>query len=231
MKRASCCCADLFALMASVVRAGAVLLGLGAAVADSYAVAEMRAATGWNGAVAGSVKFRQGSDGLGDVTVEIDITGLSPGVKGFHAHQYGDVRSTGDLSTIGAHFTPYCIPPEIVDEDGEELDPDEPGNAPGRYNCKNDQAPPSTPPAGGACAARVTVPIVWQIHGWPPSIQRQSGDMGNITVDNNGAVRTTLTIGQGKMSLKDDLRSILGRTIVVHTAPDDGSQPYGAAGA
>ena len=69
-----------------------------------------------------------------------------------------------------------------------------------------------------------------QIHGWPPSIQRQSGDMGNITVDNDGAVRTTLTIGQGKMSLKDDLRSILGRTIVVHTAPDDGSQPYGNAG-
>ena len=141
-------------MASGVVRAGAVLLGLGAAVADSYAVAEMRAATGWNGAVSGSVKFRQPSDGLADVTVEIDIEGLSPGLHGFHVHQYGDVRSTGDLSTIGAHFTPYCIPPEIIDEDGDAIDPDEPGNAPGRYNCKNDQAPPPPPPAGGVHAAR-----------------------------------------------------------------------------
>jgi hypothetical protein len=36
-----------------------------------------------------------------------------------------------------------------------------------------------------------------QIHGYPPSIQRQPGDMGNITVSAQGTVTEIKILGQG----------------------------------
>ena len=54
-----------------------------------------------------------------------------------------------------------------------------------------------------------------QVHGLPPSINRQPGDMGNILVGNDGSVNQVLIMGQGKMSLADPLRSIVGRTVLV----------------
>ena len=45
-----------------------------------------------------------------------------------------------------------------------------------------------------------------------------------------GVVAQTLVLGQQKMSLKDGLRSIVGRAVLVHSREDDGTQPYGNAG-
>ena len=72
-----------------------------------------------------------------------------------------------------------------------------------------------------------------QVHGLPPSPQRQPGDMGNIIVEADGTVTGALPncCGQQKMSLTDPLRSIVGRVVVIHMNEDDGSQPYGGAGA
>ena len=69
------------------------------------------------------------------------------------------------------------------------------------------------PPPGASCQDD-------SVHGMPPSLLRQPGDMGNINVENNGA--GTLTIGQAKMSLSDSTRSIVGRSIVIHSGQDLG---------
>ena len=69
-----------------------------------------------------------------------------------------------------------------------------------------------------------------QKHGLPPSIVRQPGDMGNLDVTSTGASTTTVAIGQKKMSLSDSLRSIIGRTVLIHANVDDGTHPYGNAG-
>merc|ERR1719145_551491 len=78
------------------------------------AIAVIRASRGYNHPVEGTVKFTQSaSDPLGDVTVEVNIRGLAQGSireHGFHVHQYGDTRNTSDLSTMSAHFVPYCVP-------------------------------------------------------------------------------------------------------------------------
>jgi len=67
-------------------------------------------------------------------------------------------------------------------------------------------------------------------HGYPPYLTRHPGDMGNITADDNGAVSTTIVIGQGKMSLTDALRSIVGRTVIIHAGADNSSNPTGFSG-
>ena len=59
------------------------------------------------------------------------------------------------------------------------------------------------------------------VHGMPPSPRRQPGDMGNIEVT-GGAAEGTLTLGQGKMSLTDSMRSIVGRVVVIHSKQDLG---------
>jgi Cu-Zn family superoxide dismutase len=181
----------------------ALLLGLLPSVASQAtsppyrAIARVHGATGIDSNVFGSVIFEQ-QTALGDVTVRVEIEGLRPGFHGFHVHQYGDVRSTSDLTTISAHFVPYCAPPNI-DENGQQVG-----------GCEEDQ-----------------------VHGLPPNATRQPGDMGNLEVGPDGSLTQAsrvLTIGQSKMSLSDPLRSIIGRTILIHAERDDGSQPYGNAG-
>ena len=162
------------------------LAALAHASAD-YAVASMRGAkASYN--VSGSVSFEQGTD-LGDMTVTFSMTGLTDGAHGFHVHQFGDTRVTDSLSTMSAHFVPFCLPPEVDDQ----------GNKIG--GCEDDQQ-----------------------HGYPPSVQRQPGDMGNIS-SFGGVAQSVLTLGQGKMSLKEAMRSIVGRVVVVHSNADDGTQP------
>ena len=103
----------------------ALLLGLLPSVASQAtsppyrAIARVHGATGIDSNVFGSVIFEQ-QTALGDVTVRVEIEGLRPGFHGFHVHQYGDVRSTSDLTTISAHFVPYCAPPNI-DENGQQV--------------------------------------------------------------------------------------------------------------
>ena len=129
---------------------------------------------------------------LGDLTVTYNIEGLTEGLHGFHVHQYGDTRVTDALDTMSAHFVPYCMPPE-ADEDCTIED------------CK----------ITGGCADD-------QVHGLPPSLQRQPGDMGNIVVEADGTVTGALPncCGQQKMSLTDPLRSIVGRVVVIHMSED-----------
>ena len=186
------------ALTASVLVA---LVAQTAVAQTNRAIAKIRGAGDFSSGVSGTVVFEQAANNpLADVTVTVRIRGLRPGQHGFHVHQNGDVRETTDLSTMAAHFVPFCVPPEV------EVNPD--GTVQNATNgCKNDQ-----------------------IHGLPPSVQRQPGDMGNILVAADGSVTQSLTIGQGKMSLTDSMRSIVGRTVLVHSERDDGSQPYGNAG-
>ena len=89
--------------MKMMARRLAALLALPLAMAQApyRAIAQMRGAMGIDSQVYGTVLFEQ-LQPLGDVTVTVNMGGLRPGVHGFHVHQFGDVRSTNDLSTISA---------------------------------------------------------------------------------------------------------------------------------
>lgn len=66
-------------------------------------------------------------------------------------------------------------------------------------------------------------------HGLPDSDQpRHAGDLGNVTADNEGTVRLSETFHN--MTISQAHNPILGRAVVLHAQPDDGSQPVGNAG-
>jgi len=66
-------------------------------------------------------------------------------------------------------------------------------------------------------------------HGRPPGT-RHLGDFGNMAVaeDGTGSLETVVL---GANLEPDNAHSFLGRAIVVHASPDDGSQPSGNSGA
>lgn len=65
-------------------------------------------------------------------------------------------------------------------------------------------------------------------HGGPDSEERHVGDLGNITVDQNGFAQLDIT---DSMISFDGPASIIGRGIIVHADEDDfETQPTGAAG-
>lgn len=66
-------------------------------------------------------------------------------------------------------------------------------------------------------------------HALPNGEARHAGDMGNITADENGEVHTSIVVDT--MSLDGSAPSPVGRAVIVHANPDDGSQPTGNAGA
>jgi Cu-Zn family superoxide dismutase len=69
-----------------------------------------------------------------------------------------------------------------------------------------------------------------QPHGAPDETARHVGDMGNIEADTSGAAK--LDYLDHNMSLANDERSIIGRSVVVHAKGDDlKSQPAGDSGA
>jgi len=69
-----------------------------------------------------------------------------------------------------------------------------------------------------------------QPHGAPDATARHVGDMGNIEADTSGAAK--LDYLDHNMSLANDERSIIGRSVVVHAKADDlKSQPAGDSGA
>jgi len=69
-----------------------------------------------------------------------------------------------------------------------------------------------------------------QPHAGPDADARHVGDMGNIEVDASGAAK--LDYLDHSMSLSNDERSIIGRSVVVHAKADDlKSQPAGDSGA
>src|SRR5882724_173687 len=69
-----------------------------------------------------------------------------------------------------------------------------------------------------------------QPHAAPDATARHVGDMGNIEADTSGAAK--LDYLDHNMSLANDERSIIGRSVVVHAKADDlKSQPAGDSGA
>jgi Cu-Zn family superoxide dismutase len=67
-------------------------------------------------------------------------------------------------------------------------------------------------------------------HAGPDSPERHVGDMGNVQADASG--KATLKYVDHQISLSNDERSAIGRSVVVHEKPDDlKSQPSGDSGA
>lgn len=66
-------------------------------------------------------------------------------------------------------------------------------------------------------------------HGLPEhSRQRHAGDLGNLRADQQGRARRTETVDT--LTVSGDRNPVLGRSVIVHRGPDDGSQPSGDAG-
>jgi Cu-Zn family superoxide dismutase len=69
-----------------------------------------------------------------------------------------------------------------------------------------------------------------QPHGAPDAAARHVGDMGNVEANASGAAK--LDYVDHNMSLTNDQRSIIGRSVIVHVKADDlKSQPAGDSGA
>jgi len=67
-------------------------------------------------------------------------------------------------------------------------------------------------------------------HAGPDAPERHVGDMGNIQADASG--KGTLEYVDHQISLTNEQRSAIGRSVVVHAKPDDlKSQPAGDSGA
>ena len=64
-------------------------------------------------------------------------------------------------------------------------------------------------------------------HGKPTDAKRHTGDLGNVTADENGVA--TVDVTDEVISLNGG-HSVLGRGVVVHAEPDDFGQPTGNAG-
>lgn len=63
-------------------------------------------------------------------------------------------------------------------------------------------------------------------HGHPSSTEKHSGDMGNLTTNENGESKNTILISGTKLS------EVMGKAILIHSDPDDfKTQPSGNSGA
>jgi Cu-Zn family superoxide dismutase len=65
-------------------------------------------------------------------------------------------------------------------------------------------------------------------HGLPEQKDRHAGDFGNIESDQSG--NATMKLVVDNISLAGRLSPVIGRAVVLHAKPDDGSQPSGNAG-
>jgi Cu-Zn family superoxide dismutase len=69
-----------------------------------------------------------------------------------------------------------------------------------------------------------------QPHAGPEAAERHEGDMGNVEADALGNAK--LDYVDHQISLSNDDKSVIGRSVVVHAKPDDlKSQPSGDSGA
>ena len=60
-------------------------------------------------------------------------------------------------------------------------------------------------------------------HGLPTSEQRHAGDLGNVEADSDGKAHYEITVDN--ISVAGTKNPIIGRGVIVHAKPDDGSQP------
>lgn len=69
-----------------------------------------------------------------------------------------------------------------------------------------------------------------QPHAGPDAAARHEGDMGNVEADASGSAK--LDYVDHQISLANDAKSVIGRSVVVHAKPDDlKTQPSGDSGA
>ena len=69
-----------------------------------------------------------------------------------------------------------------------------------------------------------------QPHAGPDAVARHEGDMGNVEADASGNAK--LDYVDHQISLANDAKSAIGRSVVVHAKPDDlKTQPSGDSGA
>ena len=83
------------------------------------AVAKLQPTAGHEDA-SGMVTFTQEEDG---VRIEAEISGLEPGMHGFHVHEFGDLTAE-DGSSLGGHFNPTGEPhagPEAAERHDGDL--------------------------------------------------------------------------------------------------------------
>lgn len=66
-------------------------------------------------------------------------------------------------------------------------------------------------------------------HALPSTSPRHLGDLGNLTVGQDGTGAHE-ALAEGANLLPEDPRSFVGRAIVIHEKKDDGGQPVGNAG-
>jgi Cu-Zn family superoxide dismutase len=66
-------------------------------------------------------------------------------------------------------------------------------------------------------------------HALPTHETRHAGDFGNLAADGNGVANLELVVDN--ITLTEGPTAIIGRGLIVHAKPDDGSQPVGNAGA
>jgi Cu-Zn family superoxide dismutase len=65
-------------------------------------------------------------------------------------------------------------------------------------------------------------------HGLPNDDERHAGDFGNLQADDQGVAHFDMTVDN--ITIAGLHNPIIGRGLIVHAEPDDGSQPVGAAG-
>ena len=142
-------------------------------IADGKQAHAMIGSLGDSG-VTGMVVFTQNGD---QITLTADIQGASPGLHGFHIHEFGDC-SAPDGKSAGGHWNPTDV-----------------------------------------------------AHGKWGEGEFHLGDIGNITVGEDGTGRITLTTDLWEIGTGSDI-DVVGKSIIVHAGADDfTSQPSGAAGA
>lgn len=66
-------------------------------------------------------------------------------------------------------------------------------------------------------------------HGLPDESERHAGDLGNLEADGDG--NASYEIMLDNVTLGSAHNPVIGRAVIIHAEPDDGSQPVGAAGA
>ncbi|KAJ8611726.1 hypothetical protein CTAYLR_009195 [Chrysophaeum taylorii] len=80
-----------------------------------------------------------------------------------------------------------------------------------------------------SCSLNLNATCEEESHAYPPSPRRLSGDLGNATVL-EGVATYDYVLRQNKVSVSDALRSVVGRSLVVHELADDGLPPFGNSG-
>jgi Cu-Zn family superoxide dismutase len=66
-------------------------------------------------------------------------------------------------------------------------------------------------------------------HALPTHSPRHAGDLGNLQADDDGVARRSIVVDNLTIAGRQD--PVLGRAVILHAGPDDGSQPTGGAGA